>query len=390
MLVRSSPIEARLFRFIRSIRRRSKGSWELTIDLGQDADGKRKRKFVSVKGTKKLAEEKLRELLTSLDKGIPLDTSKATVREFLEQWLSIYVETNTSPRTVEGYREKIRSYIIPRIGTIPIAKLTPQHVQSIYAEMLDKGLSARTALHAHRVLREALGHGMKWGLLVRNVCDSVDPPRPQRKEMTALDAPDIQRFLNAASASPYGPFFFLALYTGMRRSELLGLKWSAVDLTTKAISVTATLQRIPGQGLQVMQPKTSRSRRLVSLPPEAAALLGGLKVKQREAHQDLSMEWSESSYVFSHPDGRPMYPNTVSLAFAKIIKKAGLPHVRLHDLRHTHATIMLKQGVDPKTIADRLGHASVVITLDTYAHVLPGMQEAAALKFEEGIKTSVE
>ena len=371
-----------------SIRRRSKDSWELTIDLGRDADGKRKRKFVSVKGTKKLAEQKLRELLTTLDKGMPLDISKATVGEFLETWLKNYAEIKTGPKTVEGYSEKIRSYIIPHMGNVPLAKLTPQHIQSLYAGMLGRGLSARTALHTHRILREALGHGMKWGLLARNVCDAVDPPKPHRKEMAAFDESGVQHFLEVALASRYGQLFFLDIYTGLRRSELLGLRWTAVDMNARTIAITQTLQRVTGHGLVTQEPKKGHSRRSVSLPPSAVALLSGLKVKQREDRQAMGLEWSESDYVFSHQDGRPFYPDTVSHAFADIIKKAGLPHLRLHDLRHSHASIMLKQGVDPKTISERLGHSSVVITLDTYAHVLPGMQEAAALKFEEGLKAA--
>ncbi len=372
-----------------SIRRRSKKSWELNIDIGRDSDGKRHRRFVSVKGTKAQAQQKLRELLTSLDKGIPLNTSKATLGEFLKRWLTDYAETNTGPRTVEGYREKINAYIIPNMGNVPLAKLTPQHVQSLYAEMLGRGLSPRTVLHAHRILRGALGHGLRWGLLMRNVCDAVDPPRPRRKEMTALDYPDVQRFLDVASGSPYGPLFFLAIYTGLRRSELLGLRWSAIDLGHRTMSITETLHVVKGKGLVSLEPKSDRSRRQVSLAPDASALLAGLKIKQREQTEIQGMEWRESGYVFCHADGSPFYPNTVSKRFSELVKKARIPHVRLHDMRHTHATLMLKEGVNPRTVAERLGHSSVVITLDTYSHVLPGLQEEAALKFEEGMRRAV-
>jgi integrase len=372
-----------------SIRRRSKGSWEIAVDPGRDEKGKRLRKFVSVKGSKAEAQKKLRELLTALDKGLPLDSSKATVGEFLETWLRDYAETNTSLRTVEGYREKIRNYVLPNIGNVPLAKLTPQHIQAIYASMMERKLSPRTALHVHRILREALAHAMKWGLLTRNVCDAVNPPKPRNKEMAALDTPDVQKFLELASASPFGPVFFLDIYTGMRRSELLGLRWTAVDLSGKTLSVTETLQRIKGKGLVAMQPKTDRSRRLVSLPPSAVALLSGLKVKQREQREAMGLEWKESDYVFSNFDGTPYHPDTVTRAFTRIIKKAGVPKVRLHDLRHTHATLMLKQGVHPKIVSERLGHASIIITLDTYSHVLPSLQEAAALKFEEMLQEPV-
>ena len=369
-----------------SVRKRGDSSWELTIDLGRDDKGKRRRKFVSVKGTKAQAQRKLRELLTSVDKGMPLDTSKATVTAFLETWLTDYAETNTAPRTVEGYREKIWAYILPHFGDVPLVKLTPQHVQSLYREMLGRGLSPRTVLQTHRILREALKHGVKWGLLLRNVCDAVDPPKPRSKEMTALDTAGVEKFLDTAFNTPYGAFFFLAIYTGLRRGELLGLRWSAVKLKARSLSVTETIQRLNGQGLVSSEPKTKRSRRLVSLPPDALALLTGLKVKQREDREAVGLGWSESDYVFSHSDGRPFHPDTVTHSFAEIIKRSGLPHLRLHDLRHTHATMMMEQGVNPKIVSERLGHASVVITLDTYSHVSPGLQEEAAIRFGEGLR----
>ena len=258
-----------------SIRKRGKNTWELTIDLGHDSDGKRQRKFVNVKGTKPQAQKKLRELLTSLDKGMTLDSSKATVGEYLERWLTEYAETNTSPRTVMGYREKVRNYLIPYLGNVPLNKMTPQHVQNLYSEMLGKGLSARTVVLAHRILREALKHAVKWGLLMRNVCDAVDPPKPQNREMAALDAVGVEKFLETAASTRYGAVFFLALYTGMRRSELLGLRWTAVDLNAKTVSVVETLQRILGKGMMTLQPKRpSPGGLLVCRPLPPPCLVG--------------------------------------------------------------------------------------------------------------------
>lgn len=369
-----------------SLRKRSKRSWELCIELGRGANGRRLRKFVAVKGNKAEAQQKLRELLSSLDKGLPIDNPKTTVQEFLALWYEQYVKTNTSPRTQEGYQEKINGYIVPTLGSIRLTKLTPQHVQSLYSQMLAKGLSPRTVLHAHRILREALGHGVKWGILVRNVCDATDPPKPQRKQMTSLDADQVREFLDIALASRYGPLFFLGIYTGLRRSELLGLRWSSIDIQSKTISVTETLQRIKGRGLMLLPPKTDRSRRMITLPPSAVALLSGLKVKQRDERIALGLPWQGSDLVFTHLDGRPFDPSTVSHAFADIIRKSGLPHIRLHDLRHTHASLMLKQGVNPKIVSERLGHSSIAITMDVYSHVLPGLQEAAALEFEKALQ----
>ena len=172
--------------------------------------------------------------------------------------------------------------------------------------------------------------------------------------MTALDYSEIQRFLDVASGSPYGPLFFLDIYTGLRRGELLGLRWRAINLAAGSLSVTETIQRVTGRGLMSLEPKTDRSRRLVSIPPIAVAVLRGLKVKQREEREAVNREWSESEYVFSHWDGRPFHPDTVSHTFAALVQKAGIPHVRLHDLRHSHATLMMAEGINPGPAADRM------------------------------------
>jgi len=244
-------------------------------------------------------------------------------------------------------------------------------------------------LHVHRIFREALSHGIKWGALMRYVCDAVDPPETRRKEMTALDAAGIERFLDAAFNSPYGAFFFLGIYTGLRRGEMLGLRWTAINLQSRTLSVTKTIQRVKGKGLVSLEPKTDRSRRSVSPPTDAVALLSVLKISQREEREAIGLDRTESNYVFSHIDGRPFHPDTVSHTFADIIKESGPPHLRLHDLRYTHATMMMELGINPKVISERLGHASVVITLDLYSHVSPRLQEEAAEKFGEELRAKV-
>jgi len=355
------------------------------VELPRGADGRRRRKFLHVRGPRVEAEKRLRELLTTLDQGISVNLSKMTLGQFLKIWVRDYVDTNTSIRTAQGYNERIKAYIEPHLGHLALTKLTAHHIQSLHSWMLAKGLSARTVVGTHRVLRVALVHAIKWGILLHNACDAISPPKPQRREMKAMDTDDVEKFLRVAAGSKYGPVYFLAIYTGLRRSELLGLRWSAVDVDAKTISVTETLQYINGIGLTILEPKTARSRRMVTLPPSAVALLSGLKVKQKAEIMEFGLEWSESKYVFSQADGSPFYPNLVTRAFSQLVEEAGIPRLRLHDLRHTHATLMLKQGVNPKIVSERLGHASVTITLDTYSHVLPGLQEQAALQFEESL-----
>lgn len=223
-----------------SIQKR-KNAWKLTVEIGRDENGKRLRRYESVKGTKGAAQARLRELLTALDKGMPIDASPATVSEFLDQWLESYVRTNTAPGTYQNYVKVVRLYLRPKLGHVPLAKLTPQHVQGLYAHMLGKGLSERTCQYAHRLLREAMSHAMKWGLIFRNVCDAVDPPRPRRKEMCALDSFDAQRLLDATAQAPHGALFFLALYSGMRRAELVALRcWQTwISRTRPCWSISA-------------------------------------------------------------------------------------------------------------------------------------------------------
>ena len=306
-----------------SLRRRSKNSWELTIDLGRDSDGTRIRKYANVKGAKSQAQQKLRELITAWDKGVPLDLSNVTVGRFLESWLIDYADVNTWPRTAEGYRQKIELDIIPNIGTIRLKKLSPQHVQNLYSQLTNKGLSARSVTHCHRVLKEAIKYAVKWGLLAWNVCDAVSPPRAVRKEMKAMTFHEVQLFLAAAVKSPYGVFFFVSTYTGMRRSELLGLRWSSIDLQKGTISVHETLQRVTGQGLMVLPTKTASARRMIPIPKEAVTLLTGFRIKQQEDCETIGATWDQSNLVFRHPDLRLFHPDTLTHAFSDIVKKQG-------------------------------------------------------------------
>ena len=379
-----------------SIRQRSKGTWELTIDMGNDANGKRRRKFVTVNGTKGVAQKRLRELLTSLDTGMPMDTTKLTLAEFLERWMRDYVATNTAPSTGDGYGFIVRCHLIPKIGSHQLKKLQPAHLQEYYAKALAQGrrdgkggLSARTVQHHHRVLSEALSHAVKWGLLARNVATAADPPKPSRTEIAFLSQEDVERMLDVAEGTPTYILIFTALYSGLRRGELLGLRWCDVDLLMATISVTQSLQRLYGGEFSIREPKSPRSRRLVPMPPSLAILLRQHREQQEQQRILLGSILEEADLVFAHPDGSPLDPSTVSHTFGKIARKAGLSNIRFHDLRHAHASLMLRTGADPKVISERLGHSSIAITMDIYAHILPGLQEEAVIRFEEALRPRV-
>ena len=376
------------------IRQRSKGSWTIWVDLGRDPEtGKRKQQTFTIRGSKRDAERELRTALTRIESGAHVKPTKLTVGEYLQRWLRDYVSSNTAPSTAHGYSDIVTSHLIPELGRFPLTALRPSHIQAYYSRMLEGGrrdgkggLSAQTVKHHHRVLYEALKHAVKHGVLIRNVTEAVDPPRPDGKEMVTLDLDDVHTLLDAAHDTPYYILFYTALYTGLRRSELLGLRWKDVNLDLATLSVVQTLHYVPAKGYVFREPKTKRSRRLVDLPPSLALLLREHRANQELERKLLGRSLMPDDLAFSYPDGTPLPPNSITKAFHKLAKSLGIPGVRLHDLRHTHATLMLRQGVHPKVVSERLGHSSVAITLDTYSHVMPGIQAAAARRFDEGLQ----
>ena len=222
---------------------------------------------------------------------------------------------------------------------------------------------------------------MKMGLVARDVADAVDPPRPSRPTITTLTPEDLPKLLFAAERSPYHDLYYTALYTGLRLGELLALRWCNVNLDLSSLSVVEALYR--RGGYVIKEPKSRYSRRTVALPPSLALLLRRRKAEQEAQGELLGKRATDSDLVFAYVDGSPLDPSTVSHAFAKTVREAGVPHIRFHDLRHSHATLMLSAGVHPKVVSERLGHSSVAFTLDTYSHVLPGLQEQAAQRFDE-------
>ena len=214
----------------------------------------------------------------------------------------------------------------------------------------------------------------------------TDPPRPSRKEVIILPPSEIDRLIDAFEGTDYYTLVYTALYTGMRRGELLGLRWCDVDLPLATISVTQSLQRLYGGEFSVREPKSAHSRRLIPMPPSLAILLRSQKEHEEQQKELFGITVAPTDLVFAHLDGSPLDPSTVSHTFAQIVTESGLKNVRFHDLRHAHASLMLRTGANPKVISERLGHSSIAITMDIYSHVMPGLQEEAAIRFEEALK----
>jgi len=283
----------------------------------------------------------------------------------------------------------------PALGHHPLSKLQPLHIARSYSEALasgrkdgNGGLSARSVLHHHRVLRSALHQAVKWLLLPRNPADAVEPPRPQHREMRALDEAATAKLLRAALKTRLSLPVLLAVTTGLRRGEILALRWQDIDFQNNSLAVRQSLEQTRA-GLTFKQPKTLKGRRVVALPSLAVDALKQHKVRQATTKLGLGAAYQDHDLVCARDDGTPWPPDAFSTAFVGLVRKAAVPTVRFHDLRHTHATQLLRQGVHPKIVSERLGHATVGITLDVYSHVMPGMQEEAAARTDAALRAAL-
>ena len=360
-----------------SIKQRSKGSWTIILDSGRDpSTGKRRQRWHTIRGTKKQAEAKLAELIHETDNGLYIKPAKVTLGEFFERWLKDYAASRVRATTLEGYQWRAKS-VVTALGNVRLVDLRPELLQRYYTEKLGAGLAAGTLLKHHNLVREALATAVRWKLIPANVAELVDPPRITHKEMKALTPEEIQRLLDVCQGTPWHTIFHTLIWTGLRRSELLGLRWKDVDSLLASLRVTQVLHQLGDGTFVYTEPKTAKGRRAVSLTPASCLMLQALNERQEHDAALLGIPFTGDNLVFSHPDGTPRRPDTLTKALPRYARKAGLTGVRLHDLRHTHASLLLKLNANPKTVSDRLGHASVQITMDVYSHLLPGVQEAA-------------
>lgn len=356
----------------------TEGFWVGEVTLGKRADGQRDRRTFYGE-TREAVEEQITRVLADAQRGILTDPTRETVAQFLERWLRDVASHTVRPVTLQSYMDTVRPHVLRHpIGAVPLAQLTPMHLQRLYAEKLGEGLSRRTVQYIHSILHRALDQAVRWNILARNPADAVDVPRPTRREMTTLSPEQAQQLVQVLQDDPLGPLYLTALYTGARRGELIALRWQDVDLERGTIQITRTAQRIRGKGVVWSEPKTAKSRRMIVLPDGAVELLWTHRKRQLEQRLRMGPLYEDHDLVFARPDGKPYNAEHVTQHFALIVKRAGLPHIRLHDLRHTHATWLLQQGVHPKVVAERLGHSTTMVTMDVYSHVLPTMQVEAA------------
>jgi len=366
------------------------GSLRLKVSLGKNHQtGKYESYYETFHGNRTDAQKRLRQVLTELDNAIFTKPGKTTIADYLDTWLQHYCKPSLSPRTLELYSYICRVHLIPTIGKITLTELKPQHLQNLYSDKLSSGLSARTVQLCHVAIHKALKNAVRINLLSRNVADAVQKPKIQRPEMHPMTENDLSRFLDYAKQGNYYSLFYTYLFTGMRRGELLAVRWCDVDLLGMQISVSRTMQYLNGVNNHITfkEPKSQKSRRLIALSPSNAMILEEHRKDQEKTRESLQLPpIAQNDLVFSHWDGSPLLPPSITHAWIKSVRKCGLNGIRLHDARHTHATIMLKQGVHPKIVQERLGHSTISTTLDTYSHVAPGLQQAAAMAFDDILK----
>ncbi len=347
------------------------GHHSIVLYMGKDpVTGKGKHKWIAVSGNKKDAERQLNEMVNRFNRGSFVEPTKMTVRDRFTQWIDNYATPNLSPATVESYRFIATKHIYPRLGDITLTALRAQSVQSLYSDMVKSGLNNSTIRKIHNCLHGCLENAVKTGLLVSNPLNMVECPKIIRRTMKTMSVTDIHLVVDRARESEHYPLWYTYLFTAARRGELLGLKWGDLDLLLLKISISKSLSYLntptkEGSRLQLKSPKTNKSRRYISITPSNALVL-------REHYQKQNL------------------PNSITHTWIKLVRRCGLPGIRLHDCRHTYATQLMSQNVHPSIVANQLGHSSVKTTLDMYSHVSPALQATAAMKFDDIVMGKVE
>ena len=355
------------------------------LDLGRDHTGRRIRRWHSGFRTRKDAERARIELLNRVEQGTYVAASKMTLGDFLlDEWLPA-MRAVVRPTTWEHYAVSANVRVVPALGGVVLQSLTPARLNAFYADLLASGrsdgtggLSPKTVRHTHTMLHKALADAVRWGRVVRNVADLADPPKPSTPEMKVWTPAQVRAFLDFVRDDRVYAAWLLVATTGMRRGEVLGLRWSDLDLEAGRVSVAQTLT-VVNQRVRVSEPKTAKGRRTVALDPATVTALRAHRARQAEERLALGPAWQEHGLIFTWYDGRPIHPERFSKWFEVRAIRSGLPRIRLHDLRHSYATAALAANVSPKVVSERLGHAKVGITLDVYSHVLPSMDEQAAI-----------
>jgi len=361
--------------------RRGKATWLVRVPRGRGPDGSRLYHNLTIHGSKQDAERYRTQVLRELHTGVFVQAGKQTIAELLNEWLEVAVKPRVRRRTYDDYARIVRTEFVSRLGHRRVADLTPSEIQAVYAAMTLRGMSPRTVRYAHSVLSSALRQAVRWGRLARNPASLVDLPRKARREMRAFNDAEARKFISAAEHDQFAALWLLLISAGLRPSEALGLRWS--DLESGRVHVQRALTRYADGTVEFLEPKTARGRRVVTLPETMTFVFREHRRRQVGDRLLAGPTWSDQDLIFSASDGGPLdFRVIVRRHFTKILRAAGVPTIRPYDLRHTCATLLLQAGQNPRIVSERLGHESVALTLDTYSHVLPSMQEESAVHLE--------
>jgi integrase len=365
-----------------TIYRTKDGRWRGEISLGYSPEGKPLRKIIYGKNQAEVIEE-FDRLGKKQSNGVKVRTSKQTVADYLKSWLEDSVKLTNRAQTYRSYEWIVRVHLIPGLGKSTLEKLNPQVLQAFIKSCSKSGLSPATVKHINATLRAALSQAEDWELVDRNVAKLVKLPRAQKYRPTVLSPEQAKAFLLFSANHPQEALFSVALSLGLRRGEIIGLRWQDVDFTVGSLRVTHSLERVKGKGLQLGDPKSAKAQRVLRLPLVCVQALTRQKEKQRVAREWCGAGWKEAGFVFTTSVGTPMQPEMLTREFKAAIAAAGLPDMRLHDLRHSCATLLLAQGVHPKLVQETLGHSTYQLTMDTYSHMIPQLRNEVADRMDQ-------
>lgn len=367
-------------------------TWSIVFDIGRDEHGKRKQKWIGGYRTKREAQAALAEQVNSVEQGSFIAPVNQTVADFLNEWGN-QKKLQVRPSTWRSYEWTLNYHVIPHIGQLKLKQVTPNHIEKLYTQLRDcprpdgkdGTLSERTILHVHLILQNAFDRAVRWGLIGRNPCKLVDAPRPKKVEMKVWTKEQLQKFISVAAEDDLYHVFLLLATTGMRIGEVLGLRWRDVDLKNCKVTIQQQISFVKG-GYVIQPPKTRSGNRTIPVPQQVIDVLKNVNEQQEFKEQFFGQDYQKDLDLVCCTDkGTPLYHGNFTARWNSLIEKAGIPRIRIHDIRHTHASLLLQQGVNPKVVAERLGHANVSITLDTYTHLLPGIQEKAVDTFANEI-----
>lgn len=383
-----------------TITKKAENTWLVRIFLGRDTNGKTKHFNKTIHGNKSDAQKYLTSKLRDRDLGMFVTPSTETLDTFLGRWIDEVAKNKVRKRTLEGYESLLKSHITNKIGAKRLSDIRPYDIANLYGGMKTNGYSSKTVRHVHNIISPAFKQAVRWQLLFQNPCDLCELPRLEKTEMRCFAPDQVKQFLQAAKNDRYYAAFVLAIETGMRPEEYLGLQWKDIDFVDRRLAVRRALIPNKGGGFYFEEPKTKQSRRSIDLSQTVIAALKDHSRLQLQESMAIRDVYQDEDLVFPSQIGTPtQHRNFERRHFKKVIEKANetikeenkeksrdnplLPSIRLYDLRHTSATLLLSKGINPKIVSERLGHASVVLTLDTYSHVLPTMQKDATEKIEQ-------